>query len=159
MAGEVEREAVVANGARDRRAAFVDFYEDAGDRVMRALAVTLGDQDLARDAAQEAMARAWRSWEQVGGYANPAGWVYRVGLNWARSRLRRLAREVLGRVRDRAVSQPDVPDPVVWEALMGLPVSHRAVVVLRLLLDWSVAEVAEALAIPQARSGAVNTTP
>lgn len=140
---------MIAAESHEQRTAFVAFYERAGGPVLRALAVTLGDQELARDATQEAMARAWRAWDDVGGYANPDGWVYRVGLNWARSRLRRLSREVLGRVRDRRVRQPDPPDPVLWEALTELPMSHRAVVVLRLYLDWSVADVAAALDIPE----------
>lgn len=66
---------VVLLGSDEQRAAFVDFYERAGSPVFRALAVTLGDQELARDATQEAMTRAWRTWDEVGAYANPAGWV------------------------------------------------------------------------------------
>lgn len=132
-----------------QHAAFAAFYTDVGPQVLRALAVTLGDQELARDATQEAMARAWRRWHDVSRYANPTGWVYRVGLNWARSRLRRWSRERLGQVREIVDHDPEVVDPAVGEALLHLPISHRAVVVLRLLLDWSVADVAAVLQIPE----------
>lgn len=128
--------------------AFVAFYEREGGRVLHALALSLGDEELARDATQEAMSRAWGAWGEVRGYANPAGWVYRVGLNWARSRLRRVTREVLDRDGDRPVSASEPPDPALARALAGLSVDHRAVVVLRLYCDWSVEAVAAALDVP-----------
>lgn len=137
---------MVANADRD---AFAAFYRRHGDQVLRALAVTLGDAELARDATQEAMARAWRSWGQVQTFTNPSGWVYRVGLNWARSRLRRLSRELLGAFGDRHVSAPEPPDPALARAVQSLSSRHRAVVVLRLYLDWSVEDVAAALNIPE----------
>lgn len=134
---------------KDDRATFATFYRRHGEPVLRALAVTLGDQELARDATQEAMARAWRCWDQVQTYDNPAGWVYRVGFNWGRSRLRRLSREVLGTFRDRTVAPPDAPDPALAQALKSLSRHHRAVVVLRLYMDWTVEDVAAALEIPE----------
>ena len=42
--------------------AFHDFYAGSRDRVGRALAVTLGDTDLAADCVDEAMARAYQRW-------------------------------------------------------------------------------------------------
>ena len=35
------------------------------------------------------MVRAYARWDKIGAYDNPGGWVYRVGLNWARSARRR----------------------------------------------------------------------
>ncbi len=131
------------------RAGYADFYRRHQDQVLRALVVTLGDAELARDATQEAMARAWRRWDEVASYANPGGWLYRVGLNWARSRLRRLAREVLGRARTDAQPAPEVADPAVLAAIAELSEEHRAVLVLRFYLDWSIEDVAVALDIPE----------
>lgn len=128
---------------------FAVFYERHGEAVRRALAVTFYDQELARDATQEAMARAWRRWGQVQGFANPAGWVYRVGLNWGRSRLRRVAREVLGAASEPGSPPPVPSDPTLRAALAELSWKHRAVVVLRLYLDWSVEQVATTLDIPE----------
>jgi RNA polymerase sigma-70 factor (ECF subfamily) len=104
----------------------------------------LGDVHLAAEAADEAMARAYAQWRKVGDFDNPAGWVYRVGLNWATSFLRRHRR------RDTEV-QRDVPDvgpvadPSVRAALIDLDVKHRAVVVCRYYLQMSEAEIAAAL--------------
>ena len=70
------------------------FYAESWDRVYRPLAVTLGDHELAREAVDEAMVRAFQHWSKVATYENPVGWVYRVALNYARNRLRRRWREV-----------------------------------------------------------------
>ena len=131
------------------RSSFEHWYPELFDEVYRALALTLRDPVLAADATQEALVKAYRRWDEVGRYANPAGWVYRVGLNWARSRVRRLAREVLSvRPEERSGGELPTPsDPAVARALRALPAGQRAVVVLRLQLDWSVEAVAEALEI------------
>ena len=72
---------------------FAGFFTDHHRTIASALALTLRDDPLASDATAEAMARAYQRWDDVGRYANPAGWVYRVGLNGARSRRRKLMRE------------------------------------------------------------------
>jgi RNA polymerase sigma-70 factor (ECF subfamily) len=127
---------------------FHDFYAGSRDRIGRALAVTLGDADLAADSVDEAMARAYQKWSSVSRMDNPAGWVYRVGLNVARSRIRRLTR----RRRVNPLATVDVPEPTLLEpavtrALQALPIEQRSVVICRLLLGWSEAETAEALGI------------
>lgn len=129
---------------------FAAFYPGVHDRVFRALALTLHDPDLAADAVHEALARAYARWPQVAAYDNPTGWVYRVALNWARSRFRRTAREILSAGPSPAggAEMPEPADPELEAALQRLPVDQRAVVVLRLWLDWSVADVATALDIP-----------
>jgi DNA-directed RNA polymerase specialized sigma24 family protein len=77
---------------------FESFYAASVDRVYRALAVTLGDAHLAREATDEAMARAFVRWGQVAGCDNSGGWVFRVGLNWATSWRRKVRREAPCRI-------------------------------------------------------------
>ncbi len=127
---------------------FRDFFASHHRPVASALALTLRDDDLAADAAAEAMARAYQRWNEVSRYTNPAGWVYRVALNWARSRRRKLLREIFSSESpDReARSAPEI-DPGLDAALAELPVEQRSVVVLRYLLDWSEFQTAEALQI------------
>jgi RNA polymerase sigma-70 factor (ECF subfamily) len=132
---------------------FEDFYRAARDDVARALVLTLGNRELGVEAADEAMTRAYRRWDRIASYDSPAGWVYRVGLNWARSVLRKRRREVGGVYGTVAVDDP-VGDVDVERALAALEVPFRAVVVLRLYLDWSVEATAEALGI---RPGTVKS--
>jgi RNA polymerase sigma-70 factor (ECF subfamily) len=129
---------------------FEDFYRSRREQVFRGLALTLRDRDLAADATDEAMARAYQHWRSVSGYNNPEGWVYRVGLNWARSRMRRTKREVRGfRLEDRPAAELAPADPSLASALEQLPVQQRAVVVLRCYFDWSTEQVAKALGVPK----------
>ena len=124
---------------------FEAFYRDGYADIARALTVTLGDLDLAQEATDEAMVRAYARWDKIGLYDNPGGWVYRVGLNWARSAKRRLSR--VPPFHERRDVDPPVTDPAHAAALRDLDLGLRAVVVCRLLLDWSVEETAAALRI------------
>lgn len=128
---------------------FAVFYTAHHATVARALALTLGDSELGVEAADEAMTRAYQRWATVQHYGNPAGWVYRVGLNWARSFLRKRRRTTTSPYLDeQAVDDPQPGDPRLARALAELDPKHRAVVVLRYYLDWSVDQTAEALDIP-----------
>ena len=122
---------------------FEAFYRDAYEDIARALTVTLGNLDLAQEATDEAMVRAYARWDKIGAYDNPGGWVYRVGLNWARSVRRRLGRVVP--FHERRTVEPPASDPANFAALRELDVGLRSVVVCRLLLDWSVEQTAAAL--------------
>jgi len=130
-------------------AEFDGFYRVHRDQIARTLALTLGDEALGFEAADEAMARAYERWDEVSDYANAEGWVYRTGLNWARSWLRRRKRAAdkaplvadAGEVADREV------DVDLAVALTKLTDDQRAVVVLRFYNDWSVEATAAALGI------------
>ncbi len=124
------------------------FYRSCWDDVYRPLAVTLRDPDLASEAVEEAMTRAYRSWRKVRAYDNQAGWVYRVALNWATSYLRKARREVHGTAPIDGVVASVQTDVDLYVALGHLDIKHRAPVVLRYLLDWSEADIASALNIP-----------
>ena len=127
---------------------FDGFYRDHRDRIAAALALTCRNAALGAEAADEAMARAYARWDHVATMANPSGWVYRVGLNWTRSLLRRRTREDLGEVAELASVDPDVSVDLD-RALAGLDVAHRSVVVCRHLLGMSTAETAHALDIAE----------
>ncbi|HWL48436.1 MAG TPA: RNA polymerase sigma factor [Acidimicrobiia bacterium] len=138
------RSAAAAQADQHLTGSFDAFYRSTRPRIFRAIALALGDSDLALDATDEAMTRAAEQWREVGGFDNPAGWVYRVALNWARSRLRRLTRE-RGRLDYEPGYDQAVPDPHLMDRVMSLPLNYRAVIVARFLLDWSVEETAEVL--------------
>jgi RNA polymerase sigma-70 factor (ECF subfamily) len=124
---------------------FVSFYETTRERIARALALTLGDGDLAAEAVDEAMARAYQRWSTVGRYENPGGWVYRVALNWATSALRRRRRQPVPHAERGPLDVPTMGEPDVLAALAELDVRQRSVVVCRFYLGMSEAETAAAL--------------
>lgn len=82
----------VEETARLRHNEFETFYRAQWEEIYRPLAVILRDPDLAREATDEAMARAVRDWSTVSSVSNQAGWVYRVAHNWAMDQLRRRRR-------------------------------------------------------------------
>lgn len=125
------------------------------DRLYRAVALAVGDAGLAADAIDEAMTRAYTRWDRIEDYASPEGWVYRVALNVARSALRKTRREDLWDQPPEGTVTDHQPNLELRAAIGRLPVKFRNVVVARYLLDWSTADTAEALGIPE---GTVKTT-
>lgn len=133
--------------------AFERFYRESHAQVARALGITLGDRQLGLEAADEAMVRCFAHWSKVQTYDNPGAWAYRVGLNWARSLRRRLARRPPQPDR-RWVDPPATTDPQIEQAIAALDRDLRAVIVCRFFLDWSNDATAEALGI---RPGTVKS--
>lgn len=144
----MDRDATVDQTDRLVARRFEDFYRVNLDHLAKALALTLGSAELGREAADEAMVRAYQRWRRVSTFRNPMGWAYTVGLNWGRTRLRRRRREQPSIYADSPVEDPPVSDPSVGLALAGLALEHRTVVVLRYYLDWSHEQIAERLRIP-----------
>jgi DNA-directed RNA polymerase specialized sigma24 family protein len=77
-----------ASGAASTFAGFVSACEPG---LRRALVAAFGPE-AGRDAAADALAWAWQHWDDVRGMANPGGYLFRMGRNAARRRLRREAR-------------------------------------------------------------------
>jgi RNA polymerase sigma-70 factor (ECF subfamily) len=133
----------------ERHTSFEDFYRAEWASLFRAVSFTLGDRELAREATDEAMARAFERWEQVAAMASPAGWTFRVAVNFARNRVRRRWLERARPLRhDGPAHELDgVADPALARAVRSLPLDQRAVVVMRFYLDWPVDDVAAALGV------------
>lgn len=132
---------------------FDEFYATARPSIARGVALALGDVDLATEATDEALARAYERWPTVCRLDRPEGWVYRVAMNWALSVLRRRRRSQ-HRLYDPGADAAAVSDPDLHAALAELDVGHRSVIVCRHLLGWSVADTAAALGI---REGTVKS--
>lgn len=116
--------------------------------VALALAWT-GDPEVARDVAQEALARAYRQWDRVVALESPGGWAHRVAVNLLIDRRRELDRRarVAGRLAgDETVELPEPAGSWV-AAVRGLPDRERAAVVLHYVVDLSIADVADRLGV------------
>jgi RNA polymerase sigma-70 factor (ECF subfamily) len=70
---------------------FEDFFRAEYPGLVRAFYLLTADRGEAEEMAQEAMARAYERWDQVRSMKSPTGYVYRVGVNLNRQRLRHLA--------------------------------------------------------------------
>jgi DNA-directed RNA polymerase specialized sigma24 family protein len=110
---------------------------------------------LAKDAADEALARAWRHWNRVSVMSSPAGWTYRVALNVARRGQRR--RSIERTLLRRHVPQTVVPGPTgeLWLVVGGLPQRQREAVLLRHVGQLTEPEIAEVMRVTRAT---VSTT-
>ena len=141
---------------RLRATSFEDFYRLSWSTVYRPLVATLGEADLACEAVDEAMVRAFARWDSIRGKDNPEGWVYRVAYRWAIDRLRRRRRlrALLPRLRSVDHSDEYNVEPGLEAALSVLSIEQRSVVVLACAFEWSESEIAEALAI---RPGTVKS--
>jgi RNA polymerase sigma factor (sigma-70 family) len=137
-----------------QRLDFAEFYSRSRDDCFRAVLVSVGDQDTARELVAEAFARACASWRTVSAHPAPAAWVVRTALNTNVSWWRRRRREVLLADPGAIASVPTAAgaadgafDPRIKAALMRLPARQRQVVALRLLLDLDTRRTADALGI------------
>ncbi len=155
MVDMADRQRWDASAAEVPYEGFDDFFAAHYDRMARALALALGGDELGNDAASEAFARALQRWRTVATYENRSGWVYRVGLNWGRSRWRRRRRDIdapTGAFDQRApepVGTDIATDLALRSAIRDLSDDHRAIVVARYYLDWSERDVAAALEIKE----------
>jgi len=133
---------------------FAEFYRSAADECLRAVVVSIGDHDTARELVDEAFARAWASWRTVSRHPAPKAWVVRTALNAGISRWRHRRREVPVPDPARVTELPaasgasaSLVDPQIMAALMRLPARQRQVIALRLILDLDTKRTAEVLGI------------
>ena len=136
---------------------FEGWYRGQHARLVASLAAVFADPDLAREAADEAVLRAFERWDRVSVMASPEGWTFRVAMNIARRRLRRarLERLVIHRFRaDRSDSSP-APSGELWQMVASLSERQRLAVVLRHVGGLREAEIADVMGITR---GGVSST-
>ena len=114
-------------------------------RLIAAMRLQTGSDAYAVELAQEALMRAWKHWPEVAQMNSPEGWLFRVAYNLAHSLRRRLTLvSRFERRTDRPTSGADETLAVeLKEMLAKLPRRLRQAVVLRHLVQFSVAETAE----------------
>jgi RNA polymerase sigma-70 factor, ECF subfamily len=131
---------------------FDDFYVFAYPRLVAALSFVTGDPDLARDAVDEACARAVERLGRGREIDVLEAWIRVVARNVALGRLRRRKSE--GRARGRMVADEALPVSDVAAAmdvraaLVLLSRRQREVVVMHYFLGESIEAIAQELGIP-----------
>ena len=157
----------IRNAQRGSEEALEQLYRRHWPPAHRAAYLVVHDQAAAEDIAQEAFLAAVRALDRFDRRRPFGPWLHRIVVNraidWAR------ARALRGEAR--IVSEPDAESGAwpgetrepergrlysesVVAALASLSPEHRAVVVLRYLLEYTPGEIAEALELPR---GTVNS--
>ncbi len=134
---------------------FTEFYLDMHPRLVAAVTGFCGDPEVGREAADEAMVRAYERWARVREMESPHGWVTATAVNEARRILRRRRRlATLLRAQNPRVTV-DGPAGEVWHLVADLPERQRQAVVLRYLADLTEPDIAAAMGVTR---GTVSTT-
>ena len=134
-------------------------FREHWPRAYRAAYLVVHDGAAAEDIAQESFLAAVRALDRFDRRRPFGPWLHRIVVNraidWARSRA--LRAEVgdagLAAVADENAARQHFSQPVV-AALATLSPEHRAVIVLRHLLEYTPGEIAELLDLPR---GTVNS--
>jgi RNA polymerase sigma-70 factor (ECF subfamily) len=123
-------------------------------RAYRAAYLVVHDAAAAEDIAQEAFLAALRALDRFDRKRPFGPWLHRIAVNraidWARGRSLRAESEAVD------VQAPELPeaDDGLLRDLSSLSPDHRAVIVLRYLLEYTPGEIAELLELPR---GTVNS--
>ena len=150
----------MVTGRRGEADGYEEFFASAYPRLVGALVVTLRDRGAAEDAAQEAMAKAFSQWRKVGAMDRPEGWVFVVAVRAARRSLNREERLRRRLVDHESVDVSGAESRAVIDSDLGLLLDRltareRMAVVLRVIADLDLAQIAEAMSI---KVGTVKAT-
>jgi RNA polymerase sigma-70 factor (ECF subfamily) len=156
MAGGREERASVRAAQRGSASAIEALFRLHWPRAYRAAFLIVHDSGAAEDIAQESFLAAVRNLDRFDRRRPFGPWLHRIVVNraidWTRARQLRGEAEL-----SDAVVAPDDPAPLdssLLEALAALPPEHRAVIVLRHLLEYTPGEISELLGLPR---GTVNS--
>lgn len=149
------RRELVEAAARGDHEAFEVLATSAGDRLYAVARLILRQADLAEDAVQEALVRAWKQLPTSRDPDRFDAWLHRLVVNACADQgrqLRRLSGQVRALPVERSVDDDtgSVADRDQLErAFTRLKPEQRAVVVLHHYSGFSAAEIARMLGIPQ----------
>jgi RNA polymerase sigma-70 factor (ECF subfamily) len=154
LAGRDER-ALVRGAQRGSASDLEALFRTHWPRAFRAAYLVTHDAGAAEDIAQESFLAAIRALDRFDRKRPFGPWLHRIVVNraidWTRAR--RLRGEV---ALSESVPAPDLPTEggETLAALRRLSPEHRAVIVMRYLLEFTPGEIAEALDLPR---GTVNS--
>ncbi len=138
---------------------FQTLFREVYPRLVSLGTLKSGRPDIARELAQETMARAHDRWSDVGAYEAPAAWCRTVMVNLLIDHHRSTAaeRRAIDRLAHRA-APPPTPTPALdeWNELLApLSERQRLIVTLHYADDLSTGQIAQLL---DTSRGAVKAT-
>jgi RNA polymerase sigma-70 factor, ECF subfamily len=135
---------LVASDERDLVGVFLNRYRDSSIRIAMRI---LGDSDAAEDVAQDALIRAFKSWDRLASVDHQAAWVRRIVLRTAFNVLERNPKH--SQLTEIAASTSGAEESMLVQAVLNsLPADQRALLGLALGEGLSYREISEALDIP-----------
>jgi RNA polymerase sigma-70 factor (ECF subfamily) len=156
--------ALVARARAGEREAFEELVHRHADRLLAVVRQLGLSRDAAEEVTQEAFLRAWRGIGGFKGEAQFSTWLYRIGFNEAKRRLRREpTRMAIASLDDDDASEP--PDlseephrraaqrelaAALAGAVRALSLKYRAPLILRDIEGLSTAEAAAVLGLSEA---------
>jgi RNA polymerase sigma-70 factor (ECF subfamily) len=151
----VDQRGLVERAAKGDHDAFAALAPAVYPRLSGVAQLILRDPELARDAAQESLIRAWRD---LPGLRDPDrfdAWLHRLVVRTSLNLVRRRQRRPI-EVEIKPLDVPSVADDsgqiddreIIDDALKRLPAESRAIVVLHFYAGLSLPETAQALGLP-----------
>src|SRR5918995_3511180 len=154
MAAGREERASVRAAQRGSASGIEALFRLHWPRAYRAAFLVVHDEAAAEDIAQEAFLAAVRNLDRFDRRRPFGPWLHRIVVNraidWTRARQLRGEAELV----EAPAPEPERLDGTLLAALAALPPDHRAVIVLRHLLEYTPGEIAELLGLPR---GTVNS--
>ena len=156
MAGGRDERAWVRGAQRGSASDLEALFRLHWPRAFRAAFLVVHDAAAAEDIAQESFLAAVRALDRFDRRRPFGPWLHKIVVNraidWSRARQLRGETELLDVVA--APPEPEPLDESLLASLAALPPEHRAVIVLRHLLEYTPGEIAELLGLPR---GTVNS--
>jgi RNA polymerase sigma factor (sigma-70 family) len=151
----VDQQRLVERARGGDHDAFADLARAAVVRLDEAARLILRDPELARDAVQEALFRAWRDLRNLRDPARFDAWLHRLTVHACIDQARRRRRWKI-EVELLPTDAPSIPDSsaahadrdLVDQVLRRLDEAGRAIVVLHYFLGMPLTDVAATLGIP-----------
>ncbi len=158
MAGSGRGERAWVRGAQAGSASDLEaLFRAHWPRAYRAAYLVVHDAAAAEDIAQESFLAAVRALDRFDGRRPFGPWLHRIVVNraidWTRARALRAEVGLTETLADEPV-RSDGPGDEILRGLAALSPEHRAVIVLRHLLEYTPGEIAELLDLPR---GTVNS--
>jgi RNA polymerase sigma-70 factor (ECF subfamily) len=129
--------------------------ETYGDSLLRMCYLYLKDRDLAQDAVQETLIKAYYAYADFRGESAEKTWLLRIAINTCKNHLRspwsRLVNRsaALDQLEDSRKQEYEPADDAVVQAVMCLPTKDREIILLRYYQQLRVKEIAIMLHKPE----------